>query len=100
MLTVAYIATCIGLVLALIGAPRIGRPAVLNKLLEPIMTTSSYAITSMVLSICGLVVLFTAPLGIAFAVAAFHDDHALGRSRHRLRQKSAGQRRGCQPRHR
>ena len=73
MLTVAYIATCIGLVLALIGAPRIGRPAVLNKLLEPIQTTSSYAITSMVLSICGFVVLFTAPLGIAFAVAAFHD---------------------------
>lgn len=73
MLTVAYIATCIGLVLALIGAPRIGRPAVVNKLLEPIRTTSSYAITSMVLSICGLVVLFTAPLGIAFAVAAFHD---------------------------
>lgn len=73
MLTVAYIATCIGLVLALIGAPRIGRPAVVNKLLEPIRTTSSYAITSMVLSICGFVVLFTAPLGIAFAVAAFHD---------------------------
>jgi hypothetical protein len=73
MLTVAYIATCIGLILALVGAPRIGRPAVLNNLLEPIQTTSSYAITSMVLSICGLMVLFTAPLGIAFAVAAFHD---------------------------
>ncbi len=74
MLTVAYIATCIGMVLALVGAPRMGRPAVMNKLLEPVRTTSSYAITSMVLSLCGLVVLFTAPLGIAFAVAAFHDN--------------------------
>jgi hypothetical protein len=73
MLTVAYVVTCLGLVLALVGAPRIGRPAVLDKLLEPVHTTSSYAITSMVLSICGFVVLFTAPLGIAFAVAAFHD---------------------------
>lgn len=73
ILTIAYVVTCIGLVLALIGAPRIGRPPVLNKLLEPIRTTSGYAIASMVLSICGFVALFTAPLGIAFAVAAFHD---------------------------
>ncbi len=74
MLTVAYVVTCIGLVLALVGAPRMGRPAVMNRLLEPVRTTSGYAITSMVLSLCGLVVLFTAPLGIAFAVAAFHDN--------------------------
>lgn len=74
MLTVAYVVTCIGLVLALVGAPRMGRSAVTNTLLEPVRTTSSYAITSMVLSLCSLVVLFTAPLGIAFAVAAFHDN--------------------------
>lgn len=74
MLTVAYVVTCIGLVLALVGAPRMGRTAVTNTLLEPVRTTSGYAITSMVLSLCSLVVLFTAPLGIAFAVAAFHDN--------------------------
>ena len=74
MLAAAYVATCVGLVLALVGSPRIGRPPVLNKLLEPVRTTSSYAITSMVLSLCGFVAFFTAPLGIAFAVAAFHDD--------------------------
>ena len=78
MLTVAYVVTCIGLVLTLVGAPRIGRPPVLDKLLEPVRTTSSYAVTSMVLSICGFATLFSAPLGIAFAVAAFHDHERSG----------------------
>jgi hypothetical protein len=73
MLVVAFAVSCIGLVLALVGSPRIGRPAQVNTLLEPVRSTSGYAVTSMVLSLCGLVVLFTAPLGIAFAVAAFHD---------------------------
>lgn len=73
MLVVAFAVSCIGLVLALVGAPRIGRPAVVNSLLEPMRTTSGYAVTSLVLSLCGLVALFTAPLGIAFAVSAFHD---------------------------
>jgi hypothetical protein len=72
-LALAFFAATIGLVLALVGAPRVGRPPVLDAEGKPQAGTSGYAITSLVLSLCGLISGFTAPLGIAFAVAAFDD---------------------------
>jgi hypothetical protein len=74
MLLLAFLAATTGLVFALIGAPRIGRPAALSADGQPMRGQSGYAVTSLVLSLCGLFVGFTAPLGIAFAVAAFDDD--------------------------
>lgn len=81
MLLLAFLAATTGLVLALVGAPRIGRPAERNAAGEARQTTSGYAVTSLVLSLCGLLVAFTAPLGIAFAVAAFDDDARSGGNR-------------------
>lgn len=72
-LVLAFFAATIGLALALVGAPRIGRPPVLDAEGRPQPGTSGYAITSLVLSLCGLFSGFSAPLGIAFAVAAFDD---------------------------
>lgn len=73
LLVLAFFAATIGLVLALVGAPRMGRPPVLDAEGRPQSGTSGYATTSLVLSLCGVVTGFTAPLGIAFAVAAFDD---------------------------
>lgn len=72
-LVLAFFAATAGLVLALVGAPRIGRPPVLDAEGTAQAGTSGYAITSLVLSLCGLFTGFTAPLGIAFAVGAFDD---------------------------
>lgn len=73
LLAFAFLVATAGMVLALVGAPRMGRPPVLDAEGRPIGGTSGYAITSLVLSLCGLISGFTAPLGIAFAVAAFDD---------------------------
>lgn len=73
MLVIAFTVTTLGLVFALVGAPRMGRKATLNSSGEPVHGTSGYAITSLVLSLCGLFTGVTAALGIAFAVAAFDD---------------------------
>lgn len=75
MLVIAFLLTTVGLALALIGSPRIGRSAQLNSLGEPISTgPSGYAITSLVLSLCGIVTLgLTAPLGVAFGIAGMDD---------------------------
>jgi hypothetical protein len=75
MLIIAFMLTTVGITLALIGSPRIGRPAQLNSLGEPISTgPSGYAITSLVLSLCGIVTLgLTAPLGVAFGIAGMDD---------------------------
>jgi hypothetical protein len=81
MLLLAFLAATIGLVFALVGAPRIGRPAVRAADGQPLRGQSGYAVTSLVLSLCGLLVGFTAPLGIAFAVAAFDDEKQSGGQR-------------------
>lgn len=78
MLLLAFLAATIGLTLALVGAPRIGRPAQRIASGEEISTQSGYAVTSLVLSLCGLFTGFTAPLGVAFAVAAMDDDKRSG----------------------
>lgn len=73
MLVLAFLAASLGLAFALVGSPRIGRPARLNADGSPITGQSGYSVASLVLALSGIVVGFTAPLGIAFAVAAFDD---------------------------
>jgi Domain of unknown function (DUF4190) len=74
LLLLAFLAATIGLTFALVGAPRIGRPSERTTSGEEIKSQSGYAVTSLVLSLCGLITGVTAPLGIAFAVAALDDD--------------------------
>jgi len=81
MLVLAFAAACAGLTFALVGAPRIGRPARRGPDGQVIPGQSGYAVTSLVLSLCALAVGFTAPLGIAFAVAAFDDNTRSGGAR-------------------
>lgn len=66
----ALLVIVLALTLALIGAPRIGR-----RLREgEVAGTSGYAITGMVLSICGLATAgLTGALGIAFSIAGLDD---------------------------
>lgn len=68
----AFVVLLVGLVLALVGAPRIGRPVDGDAVRQP--GASGYAVTSLVLSLCGLVTAgLSAPLGIAFGVAGLDD---------------------------
>jgi len=66
----ALLVLVLGLALALIGAPRIGRRVREGE----VPGSSGYAVTSLVLSLCGIVTFgLTAALGVAFAVAGFDD---------------------------
>ncbi len=70
LLISALLVLILALTLALIGAPRIGRRVREGE----VPGSSGYAVTSMVLSLCGLVTAgLTAALGVAFAVAGFDD---------------------------
>ena len=73
LLVVAYVVTAVGLALAVIGAPRLGRGAPTDAAGNPRPAMCGYATASLVLSLCGLVAGVTAPLGIAFAVTALDD---------------------------
>ena len=70
ILYAAGVVFTLGLALALIGAPRIGRAPRPEG--APV-ATSGYAVASLVLALCGLFSGVTATLGVAFAVAAFDD---------------------------
>lgn len=72
LLVVAFLLACLGLTLALVGAPRIGRPPRTYDG-RAIPDGSGYATASLVLSLCGLVSGITAALGVAFAASAFDD---------------------------
>lgn len=73
ILWVAGLMFTAGLVLALVGAPRIGRPPVAGAVAGGAVSTSGYAIAGLVLSLCGVFGGVSAALGIAMSVAGLDD---------------------------
>ncbi|MCU0307789.1 MAG: DUF4190 domain-containing protein [Thermoleophilia bacterium] len=74
VLVIAFILAVAGLVLQLVGAPRLGRPPAAGGDGWPVRTTSGYCVAGMVVSICGVVsVGLTAPLGVALSVTGLDD---------------------------
>lgn len=69
LMYIALFALVIGLVLALVGAPRIGRSVAAGASTG----TSGYSVTALVLGICSVFVWLCASLAIAFAVAGMND---------------------------
>lgn len=68
ILYIAGLIFTVGLALALIGTPRIGRLPLVDM-----TDTSGYAVAGLVLSICGVFGGVTASLGIAFSIAGLDD---------------------------
>ncbi len=69
ILYIAGLVFTIGLVLALVGAPRIGRGPIPGG----VVATSGYAIAGLVLSLCGIFGGATAAIGVAMSIAGLDD---------------------------